>query len=1217
MVNSGTMNWGIMSLGWSPSVRVRTFALFGLLFCASEAQLWAGNPYSSSETREVETSNESKIRDLRNQEVTQLRIALGRRTPVHRKAELYFRLAEIYLEAYRSEFLLEGRVHDKRLENGIPDKIIDRSHSKPHLLAGIRACQEIIGFHIPFEKMDQVYYFLGFYYGELDERKASARYYENLVQSYPNSVFSGMAYKELGDYSFYESQFSKSKNYYENALRKVSSESRAPILHKLAWSYYRTRQFDRAVTTLKDSVAQCNQYPEKYGPLKDEALRDMAIFMTETGRVEEAIRYFEREAGDKKLFPKILEKLGLLYERNVELAKAIVVYESLLKTHPESEPAFRVLIKLIELDVKQKNFPRALQRLKGFTVPSGGDSETQTAAQNVKVLIRKIATDHHQEYRKKKTTKALPVAEGFYSAYLDVFLSKEDPHKEIPEIRMYLAEVKKELGKTKEVAALYRQVVASKDSRYAKEAGILWTASLAEAMKQSSQKAGSEPSALEKEFIEAADFLQDSIGDTQEAKEAALRAAQVQAGYPSTYSNAIDRIQAILTQWPKSKQALIAAQLRIQLCSDRKKAKADSGELREVIEGLKKNSELMEFDRTSNQGKLKASIEELENTAKISEIAKQERDQDYRAAAKGYLEFAASTSQKDAAEKAYGNAMSSYLKDGNADDSMLELTALWAKRYPQSPKAMESLRTVATNALIRGKFEFSTRIFEKLGTEFRNPESLETAARLYEALGDAGRAQQAWARYLEMYPSSSQRWHVALSLARSQEASQLESEASRSYRTCATGSGAYFAECNSRLADLYLKSRNVAQAKALFKQVASQSAKKKSETLSPYVGYARYKLADLAESEATFEPLRFPESQLQKALGQRLNFLEPLSQSYQSAVQVGGPWALASLHRLAMWATHFADEVDAIEPPASLQGPSLEKFRRDLASVSRPLREKARMTWNESYQKAVAFNLLSPVLPEVADHLADFQATLPARAQGPKGRYSLSGISPDGGEGGRNPAYERTREKLLKNAQDGMAWVDYGNLLWGEGKPLLARITYERALSLNARNTAALNNLAVVRLKSEGEENWVVVIESQRLFENALSGDDFFIPSKINLAFLLNYYRLFPKAKQLWDQVLVKFPNQSDAEDGFGVALQGTGNAIAAEGAFRKATDLGANSSRFVARYHEAARHSTRGRDGAEKCVDLLGSISGDWQGFELRAAQYLKDQCELWKRKK
>ncbi len=116
---------------------------------AAGSSAWARAPYSESELRSQETSDDAKVRELRNQEITQLRIALGRRSPANRRADLYMRLAEIYVEAYRADYLLEGRVHEKRLERGQEDRFIDHSHSRPNLAAGIKACNEILRLRIP------------------------------------------------------------------------------------------------------------------------------------------------------------------------------------------------------------------------------------------------------------------------------------------------------------------------------------------------------------------------------------------------------------------------------------------------------------------------------------------------------------------------------------------------------------------------------------------------------------------------------------------------------------------------------------------------------------------------------------------------------------------------------------------------------------------------------------------------------------------------------------------------------------------------------------------------------------------------------------------------------------------------------------------------------------------------------------------------------------
>jgi Tfp pilus assembly protein PilF len=358
-----------------------------------------------------------------------------------------------------------------------------------------------------------------------------------------------------------------------------------------------------------------------------------------------------------------------------------------------------------------------------------------------------------------------------------------------------------------------------------------------------------------------------------------------------------------------------------------------------------------------------------------------------------------------------------------------------------------------------------------------------------------------------------------------------------------------------------------------------------------------------------------PEANLKKAISQRINFLEPLSRAYLSAVEAGGPWAIAALDRLALFATKFAEDVDAINPPAQADSAAIARFRKALGSVSVPLRRKAVDTWMNAYQQALAGEVLSPALPEIADRLADAHVPSPARAQGFRGRFRLAGVPADGGEVGRVAALSQVREKLGRNPQDSAAWADYGNLLWGEGKPLLARIAYERALSLNSRNAAALNNRGVVLISSEGEEDWQGALEGMILFRDALKQDEFFLASKMNRAAVFNYYRLFDKAKQSWDQVLVKY-DEPDVRDGLGVSLAGMGQWDAAQAAFRKAGDGGAQASRFVVAYHEAAHAAAQGgAEGAERCLSRLSDLEvSSLPGFERSSAEHLKRTCTIIK---
>lgn len=1179
--------------------------------------------YSEGEIRQVQTSQDAKIRELRDQEITQLRITLGRRSPANRRAELYFRLAELYLEAYRAEFILEGRVHERRLEKGISDKFIDRTNSKPYLKKGIQACEELIKLGIAYDKLDQVYYFLGFNHGELGNERQSVRAFETLVARYPRSSFVGEAYRELGEASFNKKDYRKAMGYFEQAARRPLGNSHPRVLHRLAWTYYRTKQFDRAVATLKEAIAKAAQNQEKLLALHEEALRDMAVFMTETGRVEEAVQYFEKVAGDGAYYARALEKLGKQYERNVEPAKAVQVYETLLKTRPDAEATFRVRAKLVDLDLRRARYASALSRIQGVKIPEGGEPETETAAKNLRAMVRRTATEKHDLYRKKKDRAALEVAEKFYQAYLTTFLSQEGSSKETHEIRMYLADVKRELGKSKEASEYYRQVVDGGDARYAKEAAALWTASLSEAIKKNAQKNATEPSALEMEFIDAADALQESLSEAVEGREAALRAAQVLAGYKSRQDDAISRARKITERWPRTQQALTASRLWLQILSDRmpsglsQLAESDAAEdMSDAIGELRKNSALMAADRELGGSKLKAAMEDHEQRLKVGKIASLEKSQEFATAAKNYETFALEASDRSVADKAYANAMASYVKAGSFDEAG-RVQDQWLKRFPNAKDAVESSRQAATAAMIQGEFEQASQLFLRIGRTGLDAASLETAGRIYEGIGSHAKAQGAYSAFVGMYPSSSQKGQVLLALAQSYERAGQDSEAAKTYRECFKGGDAAAAECGARLGDLYQRSQSAEKAKGAWREVAALggSGKKGGGNRSPYIGYARYQLANLMEREARFEPLRYPQEQLKKAFEQRVEFLERLSRAYNSAADAHGPWGITASDRLGNWAIEFAQALDQVPPPAGANAQSIAQFRKSMASISDPVRKRALETWGEAYRRAVDAEALSPVLPGLADRLAEARGNslsgAPVRAQGPRARMRLAGGAIDGD-------VEKIRERLRRNAQDASAWVDYGNRLWGDSKPLLAKLAYERALVLDRKNAAALNNRGVIALHGAagGHEDWYRSAEGLAFFQQALEQDEFFVLAKANQASLLNYYRVFKKAKPLWDQVVSKAAS-AEAYDGLGVAQQGLGNFQAAEAAFKKATDLGADDDRFVLAYFEAVKFAAKGRESAAKCVARLEDIDETQvQGFESEAIRRLKETCEKWNAK-
>ncbi len=1200
----------------NPSVRSR----FRLWFCilALACVQDASAAYPREEMTSVMTEDEKKIQNLRSQEIEQLRIALGRRLPDRRKADLYVRLAETYIEAYRSEFLIEGKVHEKRLADGKTDKFIDRAQSKPYLSLGIRACEEVIRLGIAHSKLDQIYYFLGVNYDELENEKSAIQYFRLLIQKFPTSPYAGEAHRALAESAYGKNNFKEALSHYQIAIRNYQGTSMPRLLQKMAWTQYRLRQYDRAVSTMKEAISKASE-DNRFLNLKDEALRDMALFMTESGKVEEALAYFKSVGGDKDFYPATLERLGAQYERSAEPKKAIQVYESLLKTNPTDDASFRVRVKLFEIDLKRRQFASALKRVSGVPIPRGGDEDTKTSARNLRAQIRKTAVDEHDDFRKSQDKSSLAVAENYYTFYLNQFLAKDDDRKETPEVQMYLAEVKREMGKSQDAAVLYRQVIRSKDDRYAKQAAAFWMASLGESIKKLKATGNTEELAkYQKDYIEASDYVADAFGDKPEGLQAKLNLAQVLAGSKDTQSTAEDRIKDLIKDAPKSSQAHTAAKLWVQLYADQLPKKPEelqkssqAKDLMEVIEKIRKNSDLMDYDSKTGKKELAGQMESLETKIKIGVIASQEKSKDYASAARGYEEFAKNESKQDVAEKAYVSAVGSYVKAMDYD-SVIRVSSDWLKRFKGSKEPLEQIRLAATHAIIMGQFSKAAELFRILGRR-GDSSALEVAGRLYEGTGNLTEASSDFKFYLDGYKESKDRGQIALSLAQWYDYSKNEALAVKYYKLCFSEKNETSAECGSRLSDLYAKLENNEQADSMLRQVA-QMGKGKQGDPSPWVGYARYRIAERLERDKKFNPLSLPDDRLKRGLEERVKFLDQLNKSYQTVVEASGPWAVAALDRLANWVVGFADDVDSIKPPVGSSPQAVEGFKKSLKTVSDPLRVKAYDTWKTAYQKAVAGELLSPSLPLIADRLADQGISPPARAQGFRDKFRLTGQPADGGKEGRMVAFERVRAVLLEDAKNVAAWIDYGNLLWGEGKPLLARQAYERALSLNSKAAAALNNRGVLIVSGSGQEDWIRVAEANQFFKSAIDKDELFLAAKFNRGAVLNYYRIFSKARPYWTQVAA-VAAQADVLDGLAISEQGIGDYEQASKTFQRASKAGGASKRTSFVYHEAGRYMPKD---ASKCVSTVSRIDDDEVfGFERQAAAHLKATCTQWKAEK
>jgi len=1179
-------------VGHTDSIRM---ALLAGVFAFASGMAW-GAP-AERDYRSIQTPKELKIEQLRNEEIHAVKMALGLRNPENRKVELYLRLAELYLEAYHADFLLEGRIQEKGLEKN-PGVRLERGRSKEDLRYGIGAAETILKVQKDPAKLDQIYFFLGYNYSEYGDPKKSREYYQKIVREFPESNYVGDALRAVADSDFQEGRFGEAEKIYEQAIkRNMDPAQQARIYHKLAWCYYREKKSDQAVATMKRaiSIAKSGGGGEKLLSVREEGLRDLAIYYAETGRVDEALDYFKENAGGQDKLVKALEKLGKEYERTGQIEKAKLVYEVLLQTDPRDEASFRVAAKMVDLDLLRENFDVAAERLRRLQVPKSKEPDTLLAIVNLRRQVRTTAVNNHERYRrkdgKKDGSRYLDAADWFYTIYLNKFVPFDKTAKtELNEIRMYLAEVKAEKGEPGVAADLYKKVIQDRDEKYAKEAAQHWVGSLANELKRRAsvgEKPGKEPSELERDFVEASDLLERSIPNSVESREARLRSAQILAAYSVEKGNALKRAKGLALGFPETPQGVLAARLWLQLDPSRAS-----------LEGISGNSRLMAGDQTASS-ELSKDIEGIKKALEVKEISSFEKEKEFGKAAKAYEQFARGARTEKEAESAYIGALSSYAQNGNSDE-VIRVMKEWRARFPKSKLLEKSVKEEATRYFIRGQFNDSAELFLGLGKMIGDRASLLTSAALFSGGLQYKKAATVYKQAVLFSRNMEERAEVFKMLALNSIDERDDAGVLLYWKECAAFESSYKAECLCQIGNFYASHQDWKPARERFESVIAIHSGPSSK--SPYIAYAQFRIAQILEKEMKNPPLEFPEEKTLKAFEVRINELKPVSEAYQKAIQFGGPWGIAATERLGDLSADFSSEVTrALKDKKAT--PSLKSALLPAAeALSNQSVEHAKTAYRVSIQQQI----LSSALPVIQDRLVDAKIKGMGRSQGSRSGVKLIGIDPDGGSVGRDESLKGVRDLLLKSQDNALAWIDYGNLLWGLGKPGLSKVAYERSLSLRTRAADAENNIAVVLVSDLGFENWFAANEAVALWKKAISIEPKNSAALFNLGHFFNYYRLYPLALPPLLKVS-KRVKIAEVYDALAVTYFGLGKITEAELNAKRAEDLGLSPNRFTRRYREASVEV------GANCLLKLNEIPGanELKGFERISVNRLKQRCQ------
>jgi hypothetical protein len=128
----------------------------------------------------------------------------------------------------------------------------------------------------------------------------------------------------LADFYYNEKRFNDAITYYQRAIRKVEDEWLPKHLFNLSWCYLKVRDFDRAISTIKDAYFKTRE--KRYVNIKDQLLDNVGSFYVYASRPLEGLSFYLENEKDPVpyLMPMGLKAMNKGHEKETETILAAV-----------------------------------------------------------------------------------------------------------------------------------------------------------------------------------------------------------------------------------------------------------------------------------------------------------------------------------------------------------------------------------------------------------------------------------------------------------------------------------------------------------------------------------------------------------------------------------------------------------------------------------------------------------------------------------------------------------------------------------------------------------------------------------------------------------------------------------------------------------------------------------------------------------------------------
>jgi hypothetical protein len=199
-----------------------------------------------------------------------------------------------------------------------------------------------------YKGLGEVYYILAYNNKELGNHPAAQKYFKLADQKAGGGSNVSLKSKlAQADYYYNDHKYKEAIPLYEASINKINERWWTKDSFNLAWSYYRVKNYDRAITLMKE--IHMRSADPKYIDMRSTVERDIGVFFVDAGRMNDAIKFYE---GLGLNYTEQFIKIANLIGTQGRFAQAQALLEQAAKT--EKDRGRRIEILIAQLDLFDK-----------------------------------------------------------------------------------------------------------------------------------------------------------------------------------------------------------------------------------------------------------------------------------------------------------------------------------------------------------------------------------------------------------------------------------------------------------------------------------------------------------------------------------------------------------------------------------------------------------------------------------------------------------------------------------------------------------------------------------------------------------------------------------------------------------------------------------------------------------------------------------------------